>query len=51
MTDKESRLVIRNVSEEVQKTIRVLAAEHNITMAEALALIVAEWKAGKLKSD
>lgn len=40
----EQRLVIRNVSELVQKTIKVLAAEEGITMAEALEKIVREWK-------
>ncbi|WP_017654280.1 hypothetical protein [Fortiea contorta] len=54
----DQRLVIRNVSEAVQKVIRVLAAEENISQAEALERIIAEWKhlkamekAGKLKSD
>ncbi|MBD2213393.1 hypothetical protein H6G27_26480 [Nostoc linckia FACHB-104] len=52
------RWVIRNVSEEVQREVRVLAAEKNITVAEALENIINEWKhlkalahAGKLNSE
>lgn len=38
------RWVIRNVSEDVQKVVRVLAAENKITVAEALEQIINEWK-------
>lgn len=53
--NKENRWVIRNASAEVQKIIRVYAAEENITVAEALEKIIAEWRhlkaMEKLKSD
>jgi hypothetical protein len=38
------RWVIRNVSEDVQREVRVLAAEQKITVADALELIISEWK-------
>lgn len=38
------RWVIRNVSEEVQRIVRVLAADRNITVAEALEIIVLHYK-------
>lgn len=40
----QDKWTIRNVSEEVQREVRVLAAAENISIAEALERIVNEWK-------
>ncbi|MEJ1929539.1 hypothetical protein WDZ92_04570 [Nostoc sp. NIES-2111] len=40
----QDKWTIRNVSEDVQREIRVLAAAENISIAEALERIVNEWK-------
>ncbi|MBU7586857.1 MAG: hypothetical protein KAF91_29070 [Nostoc sp. TH1S01] len=40
----QDKWTIRNVSEEVQREVRILAAAENISIAEALERIVNEWK-------
>ncbi|BAY37270.1 hypothetical protein NIES2111_16070 [Nostoc sp. NIES-2111] len=40
----QDKWTIRNVSEDVQREVRVLAAAENISIAEALERIVSEWK-------